>query len=206
MSKASPEVSEAGPGPGGRARLLAATSRRLRSGETIRVADICAEAQVSAGLVYKYFADRDDLVAEAYAALFAGQARIDIALLREMAADPAGPVGVREAVLVIARRTLEVDRDDVRWGRLEAVAQARTNPYYAARVESVRSELVEEYCRLLSDAMSGADEADVRALAEIASGIALGITAMADPDLTASDRDRLANMWASMIAHAVTRR
>lgn len=196
--------------PPGRQRILAATEHCLRAGRDVRIAEIASAADVSPALVYKHFVDRDDLVAEAYAEMFAGLARDDIALLREVAADPAhgaDETAVEQTVLMIARRTLAADRDDVRWGRLEALAQARRNPLFEARVEQVRAELVEAYTDLIDPRPPGVEhDPDAQALAIIGSGLSLGITAMAGADLPPQDRERLARLWARMFALAVTRR
>lgn len=190
----------------GRDRLLAAAQERLAAGEEVRIADVCAAAGVSPGLVYKHFIDRDDLVAEAYARLFVGYAEADLADLRAVAWDAdTGEGDLESALLVLARRVLDPSRDGVRWSRLEALAHARTSPGVEERIQQARERLVAGHADLVTDRPGWTAE-DARAMAILGSGVALGITAMSGPDLTEAERDRVARLWARMIALVVTHR
>lgn len=184
--------------PTGRERIVQATETRLRAGQEIRVADVCADAGVSPALIYKYFADRDDLIAEAYARIFAGYAREDLAELRREV-DLSAP-DVEKRLTALVTRILDPGRDSARWARLEALARGRTNPGVAARIEAVRAELVDELAGQALAAQPSWDATHARAFAVIALGIALGVTAMGSDPMEPFEREAIAGMWASLLA------
>ncbi|MDO8731576.1 MAG: TetR/AcrR family transcriptional regulator [Actinomycetota bacterium] len=183
--------------PNGRERLLLATERALRAGRDIRVAEICKEAKVSAALIYKYFDDREDLIAEGYGRIYQGLVAQDLAGLADF---PTEPAELRIAIRNQARQIFSRDRDDIRWARLEALSHARINPGVARRIEKIRTELVEEFANVLM-AYKGAvftrDEAATMSV--IALGLVLGVTAMSYQELSDEKRDGLAEMWSTMM-------
>jgi len=182
--------------PNGRERLLLATERALREGREIRVAEICKEAQVSAALIYKYFDDREDLIAEGYGRIYRGLVAEDMA---DFAGFPTEPAELRVAIRKQARMIFSRERDGIRWARLEALSHARINPGVARRIEKIRLELVEEFANVLMSfkgAVLTRDEAAT--LSVIALGLVLGVTAMSYQELTDEKRDSLAEMWSTM--------
>lgn len=184
--------------PIGRERIVRVTEARLRAGQEVRVADICAEADVSPALIYKYFADREDLIAEAYARIFAGFAREDIAAISseiDLAADD-----VEEQLARFMERILDPARDSARWARLEALAHGRTNPGVAARIGAVREQLVDELAGMALAARPGWDATHARAFATIALGMPIGVTAMASESLEPFEREAISRMWARLLA------
>ena len=183
--------------PNGRERLLLATERALREGREIRVAEICKEAQVSAALIYKYFDDREDLIAEGYGRIYRGLVAEDLAGLDDF---PTERAELRLAIRDQARQIFSRERDDIRWARLEALSHARINPGVARRIERIRTELVEEFANVLM-AYKGAvftrDEAATMSV--IALGLVLGVTAMSYQELSDEKRESLAEMWSTMM-------
>ena len=183
--------------PNGRERLLMATEVALRAGREVRVAEICKEAKVSAALIYKYFDDREDLIAEGYGRIYRGLVAEDLAGMADFPTDPAE---LRIAIRDQARQIFRRDRDDIRWARLEALSHARINPGVARRIEKIRLQLVEEFANVLMSykgAVFTRDEAATMSV--IALGLVLGVTAMSYQELSDEKRDSLAEMWSTMM-------
>ena len=183
--------------PSGRERLLLATEACLNAGLEVRVADICKSADVSAALIYKYFVDRDDLIAEAYAGIFKGLVASDLLAITHF---PSDLEELRIAIRNQADQIFSAERDVLRWARLEALAHARMNPAIASRIEASRHELVSG----LADAVMKfdgvkMDRAGAETLAVIALGIILGATAMSPEQMDDDQRSKIAEMWATMV-------
>lgn len=185
--------------PTGRERILLATEARLRAGQEIRIAEICDEAGASPALVYKHFADRDDLIAEAYARIFAGFASEDLATIRRDI-DFASPELEEQIRRFLGEVLLDPARDASRWSRLEALAHARTNPGVAERIAQARAAMVDELTGMALAAKPDWDATRARAFAVIAFGASLGITAMAEEPVPDYDREALAAMLARLLA------
>lgn len=188
--------------PAGRERLLIATEACLKAGHEVRVADICRDADVSAALIYKYFVDREDLVAEAYARIFKGFVASDLAAIAHF---PTDLDDLRIAIREQAKEIYSAERDEIRWARLEALAHARMNPGIGERIDEARHELV----MAMTDAiMSIRGEKLTREQAEtfavIALGLVLGVTAMSPGSMTDAQRTGLAHMWSDMVYATLT--
>lgn len=168
----------------------------------MRIADVCREADVSPALIYKYFVDRDDLVAEAYARIYTGMVARD---LIEISHFPTDLEALRVAVRAQAEQIFGPDRDDVRWSRLEALSHARTNPGVAARIESVRHELVQRLADVLMN-FEGVvmTPGEAEAYAVICLGMVLGVTAMSPQQMSDEYRANLADAWSSMVYATLT--
>jgi AcrR family transcriptional regulator len=188
--------------PMGRERLLLATEACLRAGHDVRIADVCRQADVSPALIYKYFIDRDDLVAEAYARIYNG---LVARYLFEIAHFPTDLEALRIAVRAQAEEIFSADRDDVRWSRLEALSHARTNPGVAARIESVRRELVQRLADVLMN-FEGVvmSPGEAEAFSVICLGMVLGVTAMSPQHMSDEYRANLADAWSTMVYATLT--
>lgn len=188
--------------PAGRERLLIATEACLRAGHEVRVADICRDADVSAALIYKYFVDREDLVAEAYARIFKGLVASDLAAIAHF---PTDLDDLRIAIREQAKEIYSAERDEIRWARLEALAHARMNPGIGERIDQARHELV---MAMTDSIMSVQGEKLTREQAEsfavIALGLVLGVTAMSPGSMTDAQRTGLAQMWSDMVYATLT--
>ena len=183
--------------PAGRERLLIATEACLKAGHEVRIADICKDADVSAALIYTYFVDREDLVAEAYARIFKGLVATDLAAIAHF---PTNLDELRIAIREQAKEIFSMERDQVRWARLEALAHARMNPGIAERIDQARHELV----TTMADAILNFDgvvfhRKEAETLAVIALGMILGATAMSPEQMDDEQRHRLAEMWSTMV-------
>ena len=180
----------------GRERILSVTIEKLRQGAPIRIAEIGSEADVSPALIYKYFEDRDDLVAEAYAQIFKGLQAEDVATMEKF--DPTGE-NLRDNILALHRAILHPERDDVRWSRLEALALSRRNRGVARRVDDARAELVASFMQVAARLSPNTDPRQLRGQAMVAMGIVLGITAMAPDDFDDEVREDVAQAWTDII-------
>lgn len=187
----------------GRAALIEATADVLRAGQEVQIKDIAAVAGVSHTLIYRHFPEggKEELVAEAYAYLFRGLAEQDIAdlfaILEVSGLD-------RDAISGFIVTLLAPRRGDVRWLRLEALAQSRTNPYIAERIEDARRSLVQmfaDHLRTLEPALS---RESASAFSILAQALPLGVTAIGGSGLSKSLRAAVADMWAGMLVDALT--
>ena len=188
--------------PAGRERLLSAAEACLRAGHEVRIADICKDADVSPALIYKYFVDREDLVAEAYARIFKGLVASDLAVFAHF---PTDLDELRIAVREQAKEIFSAERDEVRWARLEALAHARMNPGVGKRIEQARHELV----MAMADAVMNLqgeklNREQAETFAVIALGLVLGVTAMSPQSMTEAQRVSLAHMWSDMVYATLT--
>lgn len=194
-------VGEAGaeePRPIGRERIVRVTEARLRAGAEVRVADICAEADVSPALIYKYFTDREDLIAEAYGRIISGFITLDRDEIRR-GIDLSDPV-LPQTLAAFIRARLARERDEERWTRLEALAHGRVNPGVTQRIADQRRELVDELAGMALAAEPSWDATQARAFAVLAFGMSVGLTAMTDLELEDFEREALSTMWAALLA------
>jgi AcrR family transcriptional regulator len=157
---------------------------------------------VSAALIYKYFVDREDLVAEAYARIFKGLVASDLAAIAHF---PTDLDDLRIAIREQAKEIYSAERDEIRWARLEALAHARMNPGIGERIDQARHELV---MAMTDSIMSVQGEKLTREQAEsfavIALGLVLGVTAMSPGSMTDAQRTGLAQMWSDMVYATLT--
>lgn len=187
------------PRGGGREAMIVATIDTLREGREVRVLEIAEAAGVSHSLIYRHFPDggREELIAEAYARIYRTTVDEDLAALRQIEGTPEDFLAqVRELMLVV----LSPARVPVRWGRLEALAAARTNPHLARRIESARTDMVEGLTDLLcSRWVVGRDRAEVRAFAILTLSLPLGLTAMLPVDVEAQESGVVADEWSRLV-------
>lgn len=183
----------------GRAAMIEAAADALLAGREVKVLDVAEQAGVRHTLIYRHFpaGGRDELVAEAYAKLFQGQVAHYLALLESHSTDLSV---LREQLRADYRATLEADRDDMRWARLEALAKARVNPYVADRLDAARDELVDLAVKVLTDRPGWRmDQRRTRAFALVVLSVPLGLTAMLGPQASESQRHDVADMWADLV-------
>ena len=188
----------------GRQALIEATADVLRTGGEIQVKEVAAAAGVSHTLIYRHFPDggKDELIAEAYAHLFKGLAEADIdslfAVLQSAGPDP-------EAIGRFIVTVLNPRRSAVRWARLEALAQSRSNPFVAERVEAVRVELVRDFAERLRVLEPGLTQNSATALSIFSQALPFGVTAMGGQSMSKALREEIASMWAEALVHLLTR-
>ena len=186
----------------GRTALIEATADVLRAGEEVQVKDIAAVAGVSHTLIYRHFpiGGKEELIAEAYAYIFRGLAEQDIEdLFTILEASGVDRDVIRNFIVTL----LNPRRGDVRWLRLEALAQSRTNPYVAERIEQARRALVQEFADRLRRLEPRLSPESASAFSSLAQALPLGVTAIGGAGLSKSLRETVAGMWAGMLVDAL---
>lgn len=180
--------------------MIVATVDTLRQGREVRVLEIAEAAGVSHSLIYRHFpaGGREELVAEAYARIYRQTVDEDLAALEQIDGTSEDFLEkVRELMAVI----LSPARVPVRWGRLEALAAARTNPYLATRIETARNDMVEGLTDLLCARWAGdRTRTEVRAFAILTLSLPLGLTAMLPVEVDAEESEVVADEWSSLVA------
>ncbi len=182
----------------GRQALIEATADVLQRGEEVQIKAIAETAGVSHTLIYRHFPDggKEELIAEAYAHVFQSLARTDIDRLFEVLAEP---LPMRESVRTFMLTILDPMRTQVRWARLEALAQTRTNPYVADRIESARRGLIDAFAVRLRELAPALNEETATGISLIAQALPLGITAIGGPLMSARQRAIVAGLWSEAI-------
>lgn len=186
----------------GRTALIEATADVLRAGEEVQVKDIAAVAGVSHTLIYRHFpiGGKEELIAEAYAYIFRGLAEQDIEdLFTILEASGVDRDVIRNFIVTL----LNPRRGDVRWLRLEALAQSRTNPYVAERIEQARRALVQDFADRLRRLEPRLSPESASAFSILAQALPLGVTAIGGAGLSKSLRETVAGMWAGMLVDAL---
>ena len=187
----------------GRQALIDATADLLRSGGDVQVADVAGRVGVSHTLIYRHFPEggKDELLGEAYAEVFRGLASPDMAeLIAVVTRDGIS----RDAIRGFARKVLSSTRDERRWARLEALAQVRTNPFAARRIDETRQQLLAESALSLRELNPSWSKDYAEALAVSLMAIPLGITAVGGTQLSRGRRDMLAEQWTDAVIALLT--
>ena len=182
----------------GRQALIEATADVLIRGEDVQIKSIAETIGVSHTLIYRHFpaGGKEEMVAEAYAHIFQGLAKSDIDQLFDVLETP---TSMRESVRDFMITILSPDREEVRWARLEALAQTRTNPFVAERIEGARQALVEAFAIRLRYLASELDEKTAEGISLIAQALPLGITAIGGPSMSIEQREIVASLWSEAI-------
>lgn len=182
----------------GRQALIEATADVLRRGEEVQIKSIAETAGVSHTLIYRHFPDggKEEMLAEAYAHIFSALAQSDIDRLFAVLENPAP---MRESVRDFMLTILDPGRAEVRWARLEALAQTRTNPFVADRIEGARRALIDTFATRLRLLSPDLDEPTAEGISLIAQALPLGITAIGGPSMNAQQRETVASLWSEAI-------
>jgi AcrR family transcriptional regulator len=114
----------------------------------LRIADVAAGAGVSVALIYKYFGDRDGLLAEVLGTELERHYEEDIALI-ETALQSGGADSLDLKAFVAALPHPQEDwRRERRWLRIEALAASRTIPSLTVRIGQSVDRVAESMAKL----------------------------------------------------------
>jgi AcrR family transcriptional regulator len=135
-------------------RILDAVSEQLeRAGIAgLRLRDVAERLNVSVPSLYRFFEDREAMIAAAYVRDFSLQTFIDIDELKEVfaAAETAEDYeqGLRRVVVDI----FGDERRQNRWRKLAAMAATRHDPVLMEQISSVQAEFTHRVAELFTDA------------------------------------------------------
>jgi AcrR family transcriptional regulator len=141
-------------------RIRASTLAEIqRSGILgLRIADVAKGADVSVALIYKYFGDRDSLIAEVLAELIEKQYQSDIDAVNKVLTDH-NSTQLTERMMQLMPLPSQEWRKERRWSRLEAKAASRELPplrdrlaIATAKVQDAIAELVDRARNLSGNA------------------------------------------------------
>ncbi|MGY6499459.1 MAG: TetR/AcrR family transcriptional regulator [Acidimicrobiales bacterium] len=176
--------------------MIAAARRRIEAGEEVSVTRIAEELEVSPGLVHFYFGDRQSLVDAAWREILMAYVNHDLGTVSELA-EEANWDGIHELV----RQIFSPERDDIHLAHVAASVEATRSEVLADTFAEATAVTVESWKALMEAGieMGLADTAlDTETLGLMFMALPLGVTAVR-PDLSAEQREHLANAWTAMI-------
>ena len=179
--------------------MIEAAVAELRAGRQVKVLDVAAAAGVSHSLIYRQFPDggREELIAEAYARIFLSTSEQDLQTTRSLSDDPDE---LLEELAALYRTILSPEREEQRWSRLEALAQARRNPLVAQHLRAARNDLIDELVTDLANRPGWQfNQHTTRAFATLIHSLPLGLTAMIEHDISDEEIATIADVWARMV-------
>ena len=101
----------------------------------LRVAEVAANAHYSVSIIYRYFGDRDGLLAQVLGDLY--EEILDRAAARLAEAIPADGAVTIDQIVALAPRPSEIDKNPDSRLRLQILAVAATNPVLEARMKDI---------------------------------------------------------------------
>ncbi|HLK45855.1 MAG TPA: TetR/AcrR family transcriptional regulator, partial [Acidimicrobiales bacterium] len=149
-------------------RILDAVSEQLeRSGIAgLRLRDVAERLNVSVPSLYRFFEDREAMIAAAYVRDFSVQTFRDLDELREVLADADTLEAYEAGVRRIVDTAQSEDRRRSRWRKLAAMAATRHDPALTSQIAAVQEEYSRQVASLFERAASrGWLRADVTPLA-----------------------------------------
>ncbi len=160
-------------------RILDAVSEQLeRSGIAgLRLRDVAERLNVSVPSLYRFFEDREAMIAAAYVRDFSVQTFRDLDELREVLADADTLEAYEAGVRRIVDTAQSEDRRRSRWRKLAAMAATRHDPALTSQIAAVQEEYSRQVASLFERAASrGWLRADVTplAVAYAVQGLAIG--------------------------------
>lgn len=172
----------------------------------LRVQDVAAKAKVSVPLIYKYFEDRDGLLAEVLGRMFEEVVLEYVEASEEYFAHLENPT-IDDLAAVFARPSDEMRRGR-RWLRVQIMAASMEIPALRERLSVVQgyiNERTSQFMAMAQERIAGQVVISPRALAIAvqATGMGLVLNDLVDPDEKLSDDDHH-EMIRAMLASALT--
>lgn len=172
----------------------------------LRVQDVAAKAKVSVPLIYKYFEDRDGLLAEVLGRMFEEVVLEYVEASEEYFAHLENPT-IDDLAAVFARPSEELRRGR-RWLRVQIMAASMEIPALRQRLSVVQgyiNERTSQFMAMAQERIAGRIVISPRALAIAvqATGMGLVLNDLVDDDDKLSDDEHF-EMIRAMLASAIT--
>lgn len=172
----------------------------------LRVQDVAAKAKVSVPLIYKYFEDRDGLLAEVLGRMFEEVVLEYVEASEEYFAHLENPT-IDDLAAVFARPSEELRRGR-RWLRVQIMAASMEIPALRQRLSVVQgyiNERTSQFMAMAQERIAGRVVISPRALAIAvqATGMGLVLNDLVDDDDKLSDDEHF-EMIRAMLASAIT--
>lgn len=172
----------------------------------LRVQDVAAKAKVSVPLIYKYFEDRDGLLAEVLGRMFEEIVLEYVEASEEYFAHLENPT-IDDLAAVFARPSEELRRGR-RWLRVQIMAASMEIPALRQRLSVVQgyiNERTSQFMAMAQERIAGRVVISPRALAIAvqATGMGLVLNDLVDDDDKLSDDEHF-EMIRAMLASAIT--
>ena len=172
----------------------------------LRVQDVAAKAKVSVPLIYKYFEDRDGLLAEVLGRMFEDVVLEYVEASEEYFAHLENPT-IDDLAAVFARPSEELRRGR-RWLRVQIMAASMEIPALRQRLSVVQgyiNERTSQFMAMAQERIAGRIVISPRALAIAvqATGMGLVLNDLVDDDDKLSDDEHF-EMIRAMLASAIT--
>lgn len=134
-----------------RQRILAAVIEMLKAGQTPQVNSVAARADVSPGLLYRYWEDFDHLVESAWVEVFAAALLEDQAAVSQILDNPGlSAMEADRQIELLCQSMFVAGRDSMHWWRLGAAVAGNRAERHGPVFESVRRRLLEAYREALA--------------------------------------------------------
>jgi AcrR family transcriptional regulator len=179
----------------GREALIEAAAAVLARGDDVQIKDVAASVGVSHTLIYRHFprGGKEELVAEAHARLFRGVASDDFEFFFTLFSE--GNI-TRDQLRDFYVTLLDPERENGRWSRLQALVQARSNPFLTELIDASRQRLINDFAERLMRLMPKIGHESAVSISLLSQAIPLGLMAIAGADITEEQRLSLAEHWA----------
>lgn len=168
----------------------------LRSGRDIRIEDIAQQVGITKGLIYRYFTNKDELLARAYEVIIRDSLHCNEV---DGSTHPNGK-HIHEVLTNFWLRVFENSDSLDNWSRLEAFAHYRLTPSLAARIDDLRPQAIEYYTdilyRLLGDSVTNSARKGVLL---VLAGAAVGFTAVGGGALSRKEHQHAAEFMADSL-------
>ena len=170
--------------------------KRLRQGREVKVMEIAEELGTSPALVHFYFGDRQHLVDEAWREILWAYVEEDSEQVAAFAAqrDWGGVAG-------IVRDVLAPRRDAVHSAHVRAAGEGLSSADLAASLREVHEKTIDNWVKLLRDAIESGNaetDLDLDAIATMIVAVPIGLSAV-DPDMEPSRRAAIAEVYTAML-------
>lgn len=134
-----------------RIRLSALAEIRKTGILGLRISDVAAGADVSIALIYKYFGDRDGLIAKVLGDLITEQFQQDIDAIERLLSMPMKGFD-DDTIIRLMPKPSDTQREERRWLRLEAKAASREIPTLAEQIGRALADIHTATTKLISKA------------------------------------------------------